>query len=213
MTLDADEWRVSTKPITICGKSGGGKTTMARCLQEQFPGPSVFFDLDEEPDLGVEVRSIEELRQALARGETEIVYRTPVHVVEEPDEFEEVVRFMIEFGNELRDRGAGPMQFVFDELQDLPEEWVKIAQKRLRKRQIKPVGMSQDPVSVPKRVRTISEWNCWISPPNAEMESFLRQSGYPLDLLRDLDEYDMLVLDDQWQPVDRVRAPEVFARD
>lgn len=207
------EWMESTKPITIVGRSGGGKTTMARCLQDQFGGPSLFFDIDEEPAMGTEVRSIEELRQALARGADQICYRTPETVVEDPDEFEEVVRFLLEFGNELRRQDAGPMMFTFDELQDLDEEWVKVAMKRLRKRNIKPVALSQDPVSVPKRVRSIAEWNCWISPPNGEMEDFIKQSGYPLELLRQLEDFDMLVLDSAWNAVDRVRAPEVYARE
>lgn len=210
--IDAD-WLTSTRPITIVGRSGGGKTTMARCLQDHFDGPAIFFDLDEEPDLGVDVHSIEELRQALARGEDRICFRTPDVVVEDPDSFEDVVRFLLEFGNELRRQNAGPMAFFFDELQDLDEEWVKVAMKRLRKRNIKPIALSQDPVSVPKRVRSIAEWNCWISPPNGEMEDFIKQSGYPLDLLRALEEFDMIVFDSGWNALDRVRAPEEYARD
>lgn len=204
-------WLQSTRPITLCGRSGGGKTTMARCLIDHFDGPSIFFDIDEEPAMGHEVRSVDELREALAAGREKICFRTPEHVVEDPDAFEDVVRFLIEFGNRLREQDAGPMIFVFDELQDLDEKWVKVAEKRLRKRQIKPVGMSQDPVSVPKRVRTIAEWNCWISPPNGEMMDFIRQSGYPGDLLEDLPAHDMLVFDSNWQVVDRVRADESYA--
>lgn len=209
----ADElWRTSSKPITICGKSGAGKTTTARCLMDTFNGTSVFFDIDEEPDLGTEVETVPALAAALRDGNENIVFRTPTEVVQEPESFEEVVRFLIELGNEIRGTDAR-MQFIFDELQDLPEKWVKVAMKRLRKRNIKPVGMSQDPVSVPKRVRTIAEWNCWLSPPNGEMMDFLRQSGYPEELLTQLPEHDMLVLDSDWRPVGRFRAPEVYARE
>lgn len=208
--MAADDWRTSTKPVTICGRSGAGKTTMARCLHETWAGPSIYYDVDEEPAMGTEVRTIRELADALEAGESRICFRTDPEVVREPESFEHVVRYLLRLGNELRGTDA-QCQFIFDELQDLPEKWVLVAQKRLRKRNIKPVGLSQDPVSVPKRARTIAEWNCWLSPPNGEMRDFLEQSGYPADLLYQLPEFDMLVLNANWEPVGRFRAPEEYA--
>lgn len=216
----ADTWRTDTRPLGIFGRSGAGKTTLCRCLHVTFPGPSVFFDLDEEPDMGYEVRTVDELRDALARGEFEIVFRTPETQVTGGDRFEEVVRFMVRLGNDLRARDVGPVQFVTDECQDVPEKWLKVAQKRLRKRHIKPVQVSQDPVSVSKRVRTQNQYVAWLSKPNADNMDFLEGSNLPEDLLLDLPDYDMVVFDTEqrdedgtFRPIGRFRADEVFVRE
>lgn len=207
-----DDWRENTLGMTICGASGAGKTTTARCLQHTFPGVSIFFNLDHEPGFGYEVRSVEELRAALEDGRERIDVRPPETVVDEPDLFEQVVRFLLQLGNELRDRGSGRIQFLMDEAQDLQEKWATVALKRLRKRRIKPVAITQDPVSMSNRLRTVADYNCWLSPPPSKMEETLRSVGYPIDALRALEEYEMLVLGEQWKPVDRVTAPERFAR-
>lgn len=219
-TGEPSEWRTDTQALGIFGRSGAGKTTLARCLQRTYPGVSVFFDLDEEPAMGREVSSIEELRQALADGATEVCYRTPPTQVQGGDDYEQVVRFLIEIGNRLRSSGDGPMQFITDECQDVPDEWLQVAQKRLRKRRIKPVQLSQDPVSVNKRVRTQNRYIAWLSKPNAGNMDFLKQSNMPEDLLLELPDYDVLVFDTEEQdengnfrPIGRFRAPEEYAHE
>lgn len=207
----AEEWRTDTLGMTICGASGAGKTTTARCLQETFPGVSVMFNLDHEPQFGRVVESVEELKDALASGAEEIDVRPPATVVDEPELFEETVRYLLQLGNDLRRKGEGRMQFLMDEAQDLQEQWTTVSLKRLRKRRIKPVAMTQDPVSLSNRLRTVADYNCWLSPPPSKMEETLQQVGYPVELLKQLPQYDMLVLGEGWKPVDRARAPERFA--
>jgi hypothetical protein len=199
--------------MTMCGASGAGKTTTGRCLHETYPGPSVFFDLDHEPDMGTVVTSVPELSDALESGTKQIAVRPPATVVEEPELFEATVRYLLELGNQLRERGKGQMQFLMDEAQNLGETWTTVALKRMRKRRIKPVAMTQDPVSLPTRLRTVADFNAWLSPPPSKMVETLKQVGYPVDLLRDLPQYDMLVLGENWEPVGRFRAPEEYARD
>lgn len=199
------DWRTDTKAMTIQGASGAGKTTTVRGLSDQFPGPSIVFDLDEEPELGTEVESIPELADALARGATEIVFRSPVHVIEEPEVFPEVVRWLMQIGNELRGTEQ-KMQFVMGEAQDLQEKWVKVAVKRLRKRNIKPVVETQDPFSMPTRIRTQAEYQAWVGRPNDQQRQSMRSTNWPQDLLANLGEHEMLVLGDGWQPMDRMRV-------
>lgn len=207
-----DEWRTNTLPMTMCGGSGAGKTTTARGLFDQFPGTAIIFDLDHEPDFGTVVESVGELAAALDRGETRIAVRPPSTVVEEPDLFPEVVRFLMQLGNQLRERGEGRLLFLMDEAHDLQEKWVAVALKRFRKRRIKPVAMTQDPISLSKRCRTIADYNCWLSPPDDDMADNLRQStGYPVDLLMQLEAYQMVVLGDGWKPVDRIKVSEKYA--
>jgi energy-coupling factor transporter ATP-binding protein EcfA2 len=213
MPGDLPSWLTDTKPMVICGTTGAGKTTLARCFSHVFPGVSLFFDLDEEPAMGTEVRSVDELDAALARGERRICIRAGLTDIRDPDLFPEVVQYLMDLGNDLRGSDAGPVLFAFDELQDLQEKWVTVAQKRLRKRRIKPVGYSQDPVSVPTRARTVAEYNGWLSPPPSKMRDSIQAAGYPVDLLEKLDEYDLLVMGDGWEPVGRYRAPAEYARE
>jgi hypothetical protein len=196
--------------MTICGASGAGKTTTMRCLHETYPGPSIMFNLDHEPDFGTTVRDVDGLANALQEGHTEIDVRPPETVIREPDLFPGVVEFLIKFGNALRSVGNGQVQFLMDECQDLQDEWVQVSMKRLRKRRIKPIAATQDPVSMSKRTRTIADYNSWLSPPADDMKDFLKTSRYPLPLLEDLPHYDMLVLGEGWEPVARFRAPEEF---
>lgn len=217
MTPDVTEitnqnWRENTLGMTMCGGSGAGKTTTARCLHDQYPGPSILFDLDHEPDFGVVVESVEELAAALRRGEQRIAVRAPVTEVEEPDLFPEVVRFLLAFGKQLREQGEGQVQFLMDEAQDLQEKWCAVALKRMRKRRIKPVAMTQDPISLPKRLRTVAAYNAWLSPPEPDMADNLRDhTEYPVDLLVQLKPYQMLVMGDGWEPVARFQADEEYA--
>ena len=213
-----DDWRTDTQPLGIFGRSGAGKTTLARCLQFTFPGPSIMFDLDEEPEMGTEVRSIDELADALERGDEAIVYRTPPTQVTGGEEYERVVKWLMELGNNLRATGAGPIQYITDECQDVDSEWLQVAQKRFRKRHIKPVQMSQDPVSVSKRVRTQNRYIAWLSKPNAGNMDFLKQSNLPTDLLLDLPDYDCVVFDSEqrdedgnFRPIGRFRSGEEYA--
>lgn len=208
-----ENWRENTLGMTMCGGSGAGKTTTARGLHDRYPGPSIIFNLDHEPDFGVVVESVAELRAALDRGEQRIDVRPPVTEVEEPDLFPEVVKFLLVVGKQLRKQGEGRMQFLMDEAQDLQEKWVLVALKRLRKRRIKPVAMTQDPISLSKRARTVADYNCWLSPPDPDMADNLRQStGYPVDVLERLDPYHMVVLGENWSPVAQMKVSEKYAR-
>lgn len=198
-------WRTNTRAMTIQGASGAGKTTTVRALHDQFPGPSIVFDLDEEPDLGVEVETINELSKALDRGETEIVFRSPVHVIEEPEVFPELIRWLMQLGNELRGTDA-KMQFVMGEAQDLQSKWVKVALKRLRKRNIKPIVETQDPFSMDTRIRTQAEYQCWIGPPHDQQTQSMRSTNWPVDHLNQLRDHEMLVLGEGWKPIDRMIA-------
>lgn len=208
---DTDDWRTSTLALTICGASGAGKTTTARCLHHEWPGTSILFDLDHEPNFGRVVQSTDELCSELQSGTRRIAVRPPETVVSDPDLFEDTVRVLLRLGNSLRDRGTGRVQFLMDEAQDLDSKWVQVAMKRLRKRRIKPVALTQDPVSLDNRVRTVADFNGWLSPPPSKMADTLRQIGYPVDLLEELPHYDMLVLGENWQPVTRFRANEEYA--
>lgn len=208
--MSSPEWKRDLGPTTICGTTQAGKTTMCRALHYTWPGDvSIFFDLDGEPELGVDVHDVQELRGELERGSDAIVVRTPPEQARNPDLFEEVVRYLLELGEELRGTPAR-VQFIMDEIQDLPEEWVMVSQKRLQKRNIKPVGISQDPVSVPVRCRTISDWNGWLSPPPGSMRDSLESMPYPVEILEALDRYDMVMFGPDWEVVGRYRAPERF---
>lgn len=204
------KWKRDLNPMVICGTSGAGKTTVARALHHTWPGDcSIFFDLDDEPQMGTEVHDVEELRAALVREESTICVRTPATEVREPELFEETARYLMQLGQEIRGSRTR-LQFLFDELQDLDERWVQICQKRLRKRNIKPVGLSQDPVSVPKRCRTIAEWNAWLSPPPGTMLDSLEQMRYPLEVLEAIDQFDMVVFGGDWSLEGRYRAPKEY---
>lgn len=203
-------WRTDTKALTLQGASGGGKTTSARALQFEYPGPSIVFDIDEEPELGTEVRSVPELARALDRGETEIVVRTPPDVIENPDLFPEVVRFLMEMGNNLRGTEA-QMQFIVGEAQDVQEKWVKVAAKRLRKRNIKPVIETQDPFSLSSRIRTQAAYQAWVSPPSNKQAESMRGTNWPVDTLKALDQHTALVFGDGWEELARFRAGEQYA--
>lgn len=206
------DWRVNTLGMTMCGGSGAGKTTTARCLHDQYPGPSILFDLDHEGDFGEVVESVEELADALRRGEQRIAVRAPVTEVEEPDLFPETVRFLLAFGKQLRAQGEGQVQFLMDEAQDLQPKWVAVALKRMRKRRIKPVAMTQDPISLPPGLRKVAEYNCWLSPPQPKLgENLRKHTEYPVDLLEKLEPYQMLVLGEGWEPIARFAAPEDYA--
>lgn len=198
-------WRTDTLGLTLQGASGGGKTTTARALQYEFPGPSITFDIDEEPDLGTEVRSVAELADALERGETEIVVRTPEHVIEEPDLFPKVVRFLMSMGNSLRGTDA-QMQFIMGECQDLQSKWVQVAMKRFRKRNIKPVAETQDPISLSTRVRTQAAYQAWVSPPGNKQVESLQSTDWPIETLQGLDEHECAVFGDGWEPLARITA-------
>lgn len=206
-----EDWRQNTLSLLMCGGSGAGKTTTARALHETFEGPSVFFNLDHEPGFGEVVESVPELADALGRRVDRIDVRPPETVVEEPELFEDVVRFLMSFGTALREVGAGKVQFIMDECHDLQEKWLCVALKRFRKRRIKAVAMTQDPVSLTNRARTVAAYNCWLSPPEDKMAETIRQMGYPVDLLQSLPHYDMLVMGDGWKPLARFRAGEEFA--
>lgn len=198
--------------MTMCGASGAGKTTMARCLHDTWNGPSILIDLDHEPEFGHVVESVEGLARALADGKQRIAVRPPATVVSDPDLFPQTIEYLMRFGNSLRESSSSEgVQLLMDEAQDLQEKWATVALKRLRKRHIKPVAMTQDPISLSNRLRTVADYNAWLSPPPAKMAENLRPLGYPIDLLNRLEEHDMLVLGEGWEPVDRVRAPEVYA--
>lgn len=201
----SESWRTDTRGLTIQGASGGGKTTTGRALHYRYPGPSILFDLDEEPAFGREVGSVAELADALESGSTEIVVRGGRYAVQEPDLFPEVVRFLMDVGDSLRETNS-QMQFIMGECQDLQSKWVTVAMKRFRKRNIKPVAETQDPVSLSKRVRTQAEYQGWCSPPRADQVDSLRGTSWPIDLLQQLDEYDCLILGERWEPVARFRA-------
>lgn len=205
-------WRTNTLGMTMCGGSGAGKTTTARALQDRYPGTSILFDLDHEPNFGVVVESVPELAEALDSGEQKIAVRAPVTEVEEPDLFPEVVRFLLSIGKHLREQGEGRMQFLMDEAQDLQEKWVAVALKRLRKRRIKPVAMTQDPISLPPGHRKVAAFNAWLSPPDPEMAKNLdRHTSYPVELLEKLEPYQMLVMGEGWEPVARMKAGAEYA--
>lgn len=205
----SDTWRVDTLGMTLQGASGAGKTTTSRALHYEYPGPSVVFDLDEEPALGREVYTVDELREALMDGAEEIVVRTPVTDVQEPDLFPEVCEFLIEVGNHLRETD-NRMQFIMGECQDLQEDWVNVAMKRFRKRNIKPIAETQDPVSLDKRVRTQAAYNAWVSPPNDEQMDSLRSMSWPEEQLARLPEHDCIIYGEGWNPVGRFRAGEEY---
>lgn len=205
-----ENWRTDTEGLTLQGASGGGKTTTGRGLHIRFPGPSIYFDIDEEPELGTEVNSVAELANALDRGETTIVVRPAEYEVENPDLFPETVRFLVELGNELRGTSA-KMQFIVGEAQDVQERWVKVAMKRLRKRRIKPVVETQDPMSLSVRIRTQAAYQAWVSPPKNKQVESLRSTDWPVDLLKQLDQYQMIVFGEGWKPLARITASEAYA--
>lgn len=209
--ITSDDWRTNCLPMTICGGSGAGKTTTARALHDRFPGRSILFDLDHEPGFGWVAESVQELADYLAAGHRSIAVRPPVDVVEEPELFPETVRFLLQIGDGLREQGDGRIQFLMDEAQDLQDRWVAVALKRFRKRRIKPIAMTQNPLAFPTDHRKIAEYNGWLSPPPAKMAEDLRAgTGYPVDLLEQLDHYQMLVLGDDWQPVARFQASSEY---
>lgn len=210
-----DDWQQNTQPMTLAGDSGGGKTTTMRFLADSWEGgPAVTFNLDHEPNMGKIVKSVSDLQNALERGNQMIDVRPPAHVVAEPELFEDVTRYLMQLGNQLRESGDGKILFLMDEAHDLQEKWVNVALKRFRKRRIKPLAATQDPISFPKRGRTISDYNCWVSPPEGDMKDNLgKHTEYPVELLIQLPQYDMLVMDGDWNAVERIRAPEGFAHD
>lgn len=199
------DWRTDTLGATLQGASGAGKTTTARALHDRYPGPSIVFDLDEEPALGAEVRSVEELHAALARGKTEIVVRTDPTTVSDPDLFPATVQYLMSLGNHLRG-GETRMQFIMGECQDLQEQWVEVAMKRFRKRNIKPVAETQDPFSLSKRIRTQAEYQLWLSPPSDQQRESLKTGRWPVEAMDRLSEHECLVLGSGWEPLSRFTA-------
>lgn len=206
----SEDWRTDTKGLTLQGASGGGKTTTGRALHYAFPGPSVVFDLDEEPDLGEEVHTVRELAAAIGAGNTEIVVRGGTYDIEEPDLFPEVVRFLMNLGDNLRGTDAR-MQFIMGECQDLQEKWVQVAMKRFRKRNIKPVAETQDPFSLSSRIRTQAAYQAWVSPPSNKQAESMRSTNWPVEALQALGEHECVVFGDGWEPLARMKAEARYA--
>lgn len=203
-------WQTDTEGLTLQGASGGGKTTVARALQDLYPGPSICFDIDEEPGLGEVVHSVPELREQLLAGATEIVVRPGEFEVEEPDLFPEVVEYLMQVGNHLRGTDD-QMQFIMGECQDLQSEWVEVVMKRFRKRRIKPIAETQDPFSLSTRVRTQAAYQAWVSPPKNKQVESLETTSWPTDLLTALKKHECLVFGEGWEPLDRFFVEKDYA--
>lgn len=216
------EWLNDSMPTLLGGTTGAGKTTMTRYLHESFPdrtgGASIFFNSDEEPAMGEVVRDVDELRDALLEGAQQVDVRIPMMSSRDRELFRRVVQFLMHVGQEYRGTSGPPqLQLLVDEVQEYSPSGSKddaaiTAAKRLRKRRIKPVFLTQEFPSTSSRLRSVQEWTVWLSPPPAKMHDFIR-SGTQMDLeqLKDLPEYDALVHDKQMNAVARVRAPEEYA--
>lgn len=206
-------------PTLAGGTTGSGKTTFTRFLHHCWHGDvSIFFNSDEEPDMGHVVRSVDELADAIEDGHDAIDVRIPMMQSRDEDLYQEVVEFLMHVGQQFRgESGETRIQFITDEVQEYSPSGSKddaaiTAAKRMRKRSIKPVFLTQEFPSVSKRLRTVVEWTLWLSPPPSQMQDFIENQTYmDLDLLKQLPEYDALVHDDQMNPIKRARAPEEYA--
>ena len=213
------EWRTDAMPTLLGGTTGAGKTTFTRFLHHEWPGEaSIFFNSDEEPEMGTVVRDVDELADALEAGHDAIDVRIPMMASRDQDLYAEVVEFLMHVGQQFRGESGGPyIQFITDEVQEYSPSSSKddaaiTAAKRMRKRAIKPVFLTQEFPSVSKRLRTVVEWTLWLSPPPSQMQEFLKNSTYmDVHQLKNLPEYDALVHDDQMNAVKRARAPEEYA--
>lgn len=207
-------------PMFVAGTTGGGKTTFLRYLHEEFDGVSIFFNSDEEPDMGVIVRDVKGLRQAIRGGHTEIDVRIPLMKSKDEELYQEVGEFLMGLGQQFRGREDLPlMQFITDEIQEYSPSGSKddmaiTAAKRFRKRGIKPVGASQEIQATSSRYRSVQDWTVWLSPPPEKMWDYIdRSTQMDLDQLKELAQYQGLLHDDQGEPVRRVMVSEEFARE
>lgn len=215
--IDAFE---DSMPLLVGGTTGSGKTTLLRYLQNEFDGVSILFNSDEEPDMGTVVRDVKGLKAAIRGGHTEIDMRIPVMKSRDRELYEETVRFLMGLGQQFRGRDDLPlMQFITDEVQEYSPSGSRddpaiTAAKRMRKRGIKPVGATQEFQASSSRYRSVQEWTVWLSPPTSKMYQFIRQNTeMDLENLKALAQHEALVHDRAMNPVARVVAPEVYARE
>ena len=222
-------------PLGVYGPTGGGKTTLLRNLVKAWPdGPTVFFNVDEEPDMGRVVQvtadddaarneAVRHVHELLSSGETHIDFRIPTMKMKGEEEHRALVRYLKNLGDELR---RGPLDtkvlFVTDEAHEV-EESAELAAKRFRKRQIKPVVATQEVQSMSRRVININRYHAWLSQPGSTETKYLKGEGFPVEDMARNPEYDALVLDSteeypddhevmpgKMRPVGRFRASEEY---
>lgn len=217
-SVQATAWREDAMPTLLAGTTGAGKSTTTRYLHHAFDGVSIIFNSDEEPDMGTVVGSLEELQDALETGETRIDVRISEMKSRDREMYRRVVQYLMVVGQNFRGTSGPPViQFITDEVQEYSPQSSRddaaiTAAKRLRKRRIKPVFITQELPAVSTRLRSVVEWTLWLSPPPEPMWNYLeRDTRLPLELLKQLPMYDALVFDKNKQLVGRVRAPEKYA--
>ena len=224
-------------PMGIYGPTGGGKTTLLRNLVKAWPcGPTVFFNVDEEPEMGRVVQverdddaarreAIREVHRLTSEGVKHIDFRIPTMKTTGEEEHTSLVRYLKNLGDELR---KGPLDtkvlFVTDEAHEV-EESAELAAKRFRKRQIKPVVATQEVQSMDRRVININRYHVWMSQPSRMERQHLKGCGFPVPDMKRNPQYDALVMDSQeeyddehpeddlagkMKPVGRFRASEEY---
>lgn len=204
-------------PLGIYGDTGGGKTTIARQLHTCWDGISIFFNQDEEEEFGYVVRSLAELQQAIEYGQERIDYRIPRTKSRGVEEHEELVEYLMNVGDKLRKSDSRQqIQFLTDEAHEISEQGSKqdsliLITKRGRKRQIKPVSLTQEIQALSNRALNQHQYHVWMSQPGRLSRSHLKSVGFPVEELEAAADYDATLLGKNMEVQGRYRAKERFA--
>lgn len=213
------QWTIDSHNLVALGKTQTGKTSVARELHARTPRVSIW--LNEQGDdrvpgvAGTRVRSVEGARKALARDETTINWLSANR------DRDIVALRQLTWSLADGSNRQLPMQVVADELHRVapqtnerelaPRDAVRRFEKEGVKRNIKFVGVTQDPVSMDKQALRQAEYRL-VFEMSAENQSAVSEYGFDWDTVLGSDRHTATLHDASGRVIEeRVKADEKYA--